>query len=164
MEEDRLVAWEDRYSMGISSIDEQHKKLFEMTNSLYDACLRGEETARRYFKEVIHDAVKYVQFHFTTEERLMERLKFPGLAEHKEEHTDFVRKVLEEVQNFESGKNFVPNMFVRFLRDWIVHHIAITDIKYAEYIKTLKRQGTLQNFLKSSRAVSPAAMGEPRGG
>jgi hemerythrin len=100
MEQDILVAWEDRYSMGITAIDEQHKKLFEMTNSLYDACLKGEEPARRYFKEVIHDAVNYVQFHFTSEERLMERLKFPGLAEHKEEHTDFVRKVLEEVWNW----------------------------------------------------------------
>ncbi|MDR1575411.1 MAG: bacteriohemerythrin [Treponema sp.] len=155
MKKDGLVAWEDRYSMGIISIDEQHKKLFEMTNSLYDACLRGEETARRYFKEVIHDAVKYVQFHFTTEERLMERLKFSGLAEHKAEHTDFVKKVLEEVQNFEGGKNFVPNMFVRFLREWIVHHIAITDTKYADYIRILKKQGTLSMYFKSPSQASP---------
>jgi hemerythrin len=158
MGKDRFVAWEDRYSMGIISIDEQHKKLFEMANNLYDACTEGEESARRYFKEVIHDAVKYVQFHFATEERLMERLKFSGLAEHKEEHADFVKKVLEEVQAFENGKNFVPNTFVRFLRDWIVHHIAITDIKYAEYIRTLKKQGTLQNFYKSSSQVSPAVV------
>jgi hemerythrin len=156
MEKNRLVVWADRYSMGIISIDGQHKKLFEMTNNLYAACMRGEESARRYFKEVIHDAVKYVQFHFSSEERLMERLKFPGLAEHKEEHTNFVKKVLEEVRDFESGKNFVPNAFVRFLRDWIVHHIAITDIKYAEYIRILKRRGILQNFFKSSSSAAPA--------
>jgi hemerythrin len=160
MRKNKLVAWEDRFSMGIRSIDEQHKKLFEMTNSLYAACMEGEQTARRYFKEVIHDAVKYVQFHFTSEERLMERLRFSGLAEHKEEHTNFVKKVLEEVRDFESGKEFVPNAFVRFLRDWIVHHIAITDIKYAEYIKTLKKQGTLQNFFRPS--ASPVAAGERR--
>jgi hemerythrin len=155
MEHDILVVWEDRYSMGITAIDEQHKKLFEMTNSLYDACLEGEEAARRYFKEVIHDAVNYVQFHFTSEERLMERIRFPGLAEHKEEHTDFVRKVLEEVWNFENGKHFVPNMFVRFLRDWIVHHIAITDTKYADYIRILKTQGTLSMYFKSPSQASP---------
>jgi hemerythrin len=88
----------------------------------------------------------------------MERLKFPGLAEHKEEHTNFVKRVIMEVQDFESGKHFVPNMFVRFLRDWIVQHIAITDIKYAEYIRLLKKQGILQNFFKSPSHASPAGV------
>ncbi|MDR1957024.1 MAG: bacteriohemerythrin [Treponema sp.] len=144
---DVFVVWEDRYSVGMPSLDDQHKELFALTNKLYEACRGGEEVAREHFKEVIRGTVEYVQFHFTSEERLMERINFPGLAEHKQEHLAFVKQVLEEVKNFESGKSFVPNTFVRFLRDWVLTHIAMTDIKYADYIKTLKRQGTLQHFL-----------------
>jgi hemerythrin len=147
MQENAFVVWEDRYSVGIPAIDEQHKELLVLTNKLYDACREGEESARGYFKEVIRSAVEYVQFHFTSEERLMERINFPELATHKVQHTQFVKQVLEEVKNFEQGKTFVPNTFVRYLRDWILTHIAMSDIKYAEYIKTLKKQGTLQNFL-----------------
>jgi hemerythrin len=147
MKADTFVVWEERYSMGIPAIDEQHKELLVLTNKLYDACREGEESAREYFREVIRSAVEYVQFHFTSEERLMERINFPELMEHKVQHTHFVKQVLEEVKNFEQGKSFVPNIFVRFLRDWVLTHIAMSDIKYAEYIKTLKKQGTLQNFL-----------------
>ncbi|MDR1985709.1 MAG: bacteriohemerythrin [Treponema sp.] len=142
-----FVVWEDRYSVGIPSIDEQHKELLVLTNKLYDACRNGEEKAREYFKEVIRGAVEYVQFHFTSEERIMERINFPELAAHKVQHTTFVKQVLEEVKMFESGKSFVPNAFVRFLRDWILTHIAMSDIKYAEYIHTLKKQGTLQQLI-----------------
>ncbi|MDR2393402.1 MAG: bacteriohemerythrin [Treponema sp.] len=145
-EKDIFVVWEERYSVGIPSIDEQHKELLIITNKLYDACHEGEEAARAYFKEAIKSAVEYVQFHFTSEERLMERVNFPELATHKVQHSNFVKQVLEEVKNFEHGKSFVPNAFVRFLRDWVLTHIAMSDIKYAEYIKTLKKQGTLQHF------------------
>jgi hemerythrin len=60
--------------------------------------------------------------------------------------------------NFENGKHFVPNMFVRFLRDWIVHHIAITDTKYADYIRNIKKQGSLQSYFKSPSQASPAVV------
>ncbi|MDR3115755.1 MAG: bacteriohemerythrin [Treponema sp.] len=148
MEKEVFVAWEDRYSVGIPSIDEQHKELLVLTNKLYDACRDGEEKARAYFKEVIRGAVDYVQFHFTSEERIMERINFPELATHKVQHTSFVKQVLEEVKSFESGKSFVPNNFVRFLRDWILTHIALSDIKYAEYLQALKKQGALQSLIK----------------
>ncbi|MHB9291367.1 putative hemerythrin [Hollandina sp. SP2] len=147
MEKEVFVVWEDRYSVGIPSIDEQHKELLVLTNKLYDACRDGEEKAREYFKEVIRNAVDYVQFHFTSEERLMERISYPELATHKVQHTSFVKQVLEEVKHFESGKSFVPNTFVRFLRDWILTHIAMSDKKYAEYIHSLKKQGTLQHLI-----------------
>ncbi|MDR0723221.1 MAG: bacteriohemerythrin [Treponema sp.] len=147
MEKEIFVVWEDRYSVGIPSIDEQHKELLVLTNKLYDACREGEEKARVYFKEVIRNAVDYVQFHFTSEERIMERINFPELATHKVQHTTFVKQVLAEVKNFENGKTFVPNNFVRFLRDWILTHIAMSDIKYADYIHTLKKQGALQSLI-----------------
>jgi hemerythrin len=143
MEKEMLVEWDDRYSMGIPLIDSQHRKLIEMTNDLYNACLEGTEAAEDTFRSAIHSMVDYVKYHFAAEEKLMETSKYPGLNAHRREHEGFVLKVLQEVRDFENGKKFIPNIFVRYLKDWILAHIAVEDRKYAEYLFALKRQRNL---------------------
>ncbi|MDR2397482.1 MAG: bacteriohemerythrin [Spirochaetaceae bacterium] len=132
---EEFIAWKDIYSVGIVKIDDQHKELINLTRLLYDACLTGTESGRFYFKKAVHDLVNYVAFHFSAEEKLMERMGFPGLPEHKKEHEKFVKKVLEDVKKFESGKAIVPNTFVRYLREWILTHIAKTDQEYGLYAR-----------------------------
>lgn len=134
MGDNSLIEWKTVYSVSIPAIDAQHQELINLTNCLNQACMNGTESGRIYFQKVVHELVQYVKFHFSAEEKLMERIGFPGLAEHKKEHEHFVKKVLEGVKNFESGKAIVPNTFVRYLLDWIVTHIAKTDQKYGAYI------------------------------
>jgi hemerythrin len=154
MQETNLIEWSDRYRIGIPLIDEQHKKLIDMTNTLYMGCLEGDETAEAYFLKTIHDAVDYVRFHFTTEEQLLERINYPDMAAHKKEHENFVREILQQVQAFQEGKKFVPNVFVRYLRDWVLTHIAVSDKLYAVYLVEMKKQGVLFSLaLKTQRAA-----------
>jgi hemerythrin len=145
MDEKILVEWDERYSVGIPLVDEQHKELVTMTNTLYEACLAGDEAARAYFLQAIHGTVDYVKYHFAAEERILENVKYPGIIEHKKAHEGFVKKIFEDVKSFEGGKKFVPNVFVRYLKDWILTHIAVEDKKYAEYILHLKKQGALNS-------------------
>jgi hemerythrin len=35
------MIWSDNFSVGVSSIDEQHKELFHRTNRLLEACQEG---------------------------------------------------------------------------------------------------------------------------
>jgi hemerythrin len=146
MDDDRiLVEWDDRYSIGIQLIDDQHKELVDLTNKLYAGCLAGDGAARAYFLETIHGTVDYVKKHFSAEEKILEKVKYPAFAEHKKAHEGFVKKVFDDVKSFEEGKKFVPNVFVRYLKDWILTHIAVEDKKYAEYIMGLKKQGALNS-------------------
>jgi hemerythrin len=141
-----IVEWDDRYSVGVPLIDEQHKKLIDVTNKLFKGCLRGDDEARRYFMKTIHEAVSYVKYHFSTEEKIFERINYPNMAAHKAQHQEFVKEVIREVTSFQEGRKFVPNKFVRFLKDWILTHIAVSDKQYAVYLAELKKQGKLYNF------------------
>jgi hemerythrin len=142
-----FVEWDDRYSVGIPLIDEQHKELIRLTNELYLGCLTGDDEAREFFFNAVRGAMDYVKYHFSAEEKMMEKIKYLYLAEHRKRHEDFVLKLIEDVKSFQGGRKFVPNNFVRFLKDWILSHIAIEDIQYARYIMDLKRQGRLTGVL-----------------
>jgi hemerythrin len=130
--------------VGIPLIDNQHKELIKMTNDLYAACLGGTEAAREPFRKAVRGTVDYVKYHFAAEEKILENIKYPEIALHKREHESFVRRILEGVKDFEEGKSFVPNIFVRYLKDWILAHIAVEDKKYAGYILSLKKKNALK--------------------
>jgi hemerythrin len=95
---------------------------------------------------VIQKAIQYVKVHFQTEEKIMIHTNFPGFAEHKKAHDSFVLAVVDNVRDFEAGKRLTLHDFTKFLKEWILTHIAIMDKQYFAYFKriaTRKADGTL---------------------
>ncbi|MDR0313518.1 MAG: bacteriohemerythrin [Treponema sp.] len=136
-----FVQWESKYVLGIRIIDEQHKYLFDLTNELYEKCHLGENAVHDQFIKTLHMMVKYVTVHFTAEEKIMEQIGYPRIAEQKEQHAAFTKKVIEESQKFASGMAGVPQDLVHFLRDWLVSHIAVYDKGLADYIHHQRKSG-----------------------
>jgi len=135
--DDKHVTWSERYSMGIKIVDDQHKGLLNFVNELFNHATGDEHAEREYFKSVIQQAVKYIKVHFETEEKLMLSTKFPGYAEHKMIHDGFTMTVLKSVKDFEGGKRLVLEKFAYFLKDWVLTHVAVEDVKYAEYFRKI---------------------------
>ena len=148
--EKTLVEWDARYAVGIPPIDEQHRELIDLTNKLYEACLMGDEAATVIFKQSIHKVVDYIKYHFSAEETMLQNIKYPDFISHKKEHESLVKRVLEDVQLFQQGKHFIPNSFVRMLKEWILTHIAMSDKRYGDYIMNLKKQGKLGEALAAT--------------
>jgi hemerythrin len=141
-----IVEWHDTYSVGIHLIDEQHKELINITNTLYQASLKSWENSKVAFMRAIRGAVDYVGYHFGTEEKIMQAVSYPEYNAHKKEHADFVKEVLKEVAEFQSGRKFSANSFVYYLKDWVLAHIAVSDKKLGSYLIALKKQGSLQGL------------------
>ena len=146
MAENIVVQWQNSYSVGIKLIDEQHMALFKLTNKLFANCMAGREQSKNTFLDIIHEAVDYVNYHFSTEENLLGRVNYPDLANHKSLHSDFIKEILIKVQEFNEGKVLAPLSFMYFLRDWILHHIAVCDKKYGDYLINMKKSGELQKI------------------
>ena len=146
MTEKKVVQWQNSYSVGIKLIDEQHMELIKLTNKLFNNCMSGRERSRATFLSTIHSAVEYVGYHFSTEEKVMERVNYPDLIKHKNEHATFVREVFSKVEEFKAGKVLAPLTFVYFLRDWVLHHIAVNDKKMGDYLIALQKNGELQKM------------------
>ncbi|MDR2102933.1 MAG: bacteriohemerythrin [Treponema sp.] len=141
-----LVSWSPTFSVGVKIIDDQHKGLLSLTNDLFNHCVGDEASERAYFQEVIGKAVDYVKVHFSTEEKIMLATKFEGYWEHKREHDAFVLNVVDQIRAFNEGKPFTLMTFTRYLKNWVLTHIAVSDRLYFEHFKkiaTRKKDGTL---------------------
>src|SRR3989304_6300499 len=93
--------WDPRFSVNISEIDQQHKKLIGLISILHEGMQPGnDDTLESAVKElstqasVINEMVDYSQYHFSTEERYMRKYAYPDYEEHKNEHESFIREVL----------------------------------------------------------------------
>jgi hemerythrin len=157
-----LVEWDNRYALGIPLIDGQHKKLVEMTNRLYQSCLQGDESAKKQFRLIVHEAVDYVRYHFATEEKILILIDYPDFEAHKKQHELFILEILQKAKAFEEGKKLVPTLFVQYLRNWILGHIAVSDKLYADYLKILKKQGKLEGYMNKTKRKIAQTGGLPQ--
>ena len=133
MDED-LVAWHDSYSVGFAPIDDQHKKLVAMINDLMQDCKKGGAVEKASFMLISDKAIEYAKIHFTDEELFLSKALYPDLAAHKKEHFNFLFEVVNIVSEVEAGRT-TPLDMVRFLRNWLMDHIAVSDLKFAPHLK-----------------------------
>jgi len=151
-----LVVWEDKYITGIKTIDDQHRQLFDLTNQLYNACLANENELDKEFKEAMHAMVKYVHFHFDAELKFLHAVNFPECHHHKTMHDGLIKDILAAVNDYNEGKKFVPNNFVRILREWILSHVAFYDKQYSAFVHEQIKIGLLSenNLNEIEKSIS----------
>ena len=154
MASNEIVTWHRSYSVNIPLIDSQHKELIDWTNSLYRSCLKDRENSKNAFMRMLRAVVNYVEYHFSTEEKIMDRVKYPDYSNHKREHNDFVREILRAADDLSRGVKYNPLSFVTYLKDWVLTHIAVSDKALGQYLTDLRRNGELYNISLKVKQVS----------
>ena len=130
----KLIHWSDSYSVGYSEIDDQHKKLVEMINQLYEAFLQGK--ADSITGDIIQKMMDYTILHFTEEEKFFEKHNYPGRASHIAEHRSFVERIEVFRDDFRNESMTISYEIMHFLRDWLISHIQDSDKEYSKYFKS----------------------------
>lgn len=125
-----FMEWNDSFSVNVAEIDEQHRKLIEMVNTFYDSIVEDKKAA---FGDLLGSLNEYASYHFSTEEKYMDRFNYPETEAHKKEHELFAAKALDVKKRFEEGSLVVSLEISAFLRDWIADHVLGTDKKYSQY-------------------------------
>ncbi|MDR0474330.1 MAG: bacteriohemerythrin, partial [Treponema sp.] len=92
-----IVTWQNSYSVNVPLIDAQHRELINLTNKLYKNCFKDKNTSKQVFIDVLRGAVGYVGYHFSTEEKIMQRVNYHDFSAHKREHINFTKEVLRIV-------------------------------------------------------------------
>jgi hemerythrin-like metal-binding protein len=128
----QFVEWKDDYSVGIDSIDQQHKKLLNLINQLQTAV--DYSTGEEFERDALDELVDYTKTHFTYEEGLMRDNDYPGFEPHKVQHEKMIKKVEEVLSEYEQDHDTAMSNAALFLKDWLINHINGTDKEYSSYL------------------------------
>lgn len=120
------IAWDDRYKLGIDSIDVQHKQLFALVSRLY--ALDDEHSTKEELSGILGEFSEYMKTHFSDEEEYMLSIGYPQLDEHKQLHQDLIDKLVAVVKSSPTLSILKIKMRV-IAKRVLVDHIVREDIK-----------------------------------
>ncbi len=127
-----FMEWDDKFSVGIPSIDAQHKNLIALINKLNETMRKG--LGGQVIGGVIDELADYTRTHFTYEEELFSRHSYPKSAAHEAEHRDFVAKVGDFRERFVAKRIGISVDVLDFLVDWLKGHIMKSDKEYSSFL------------------------------
>lgn len=128
-----LIEWTNELSVGIQSIDEQHKKLVNMINALNDAKLSG--SSNDLLGKIFSGLAAYTQKHFAYEENMFAEYGYSNSEEHKRQHSELIAQVIELKERFmDNPEGTISDDLMLFLKRWLTNHIMRTDKEYTEFL------------------------------
>lgn len=125
------VQWDHKFEVGHARIDAQHRALLELINAVAEAS--AADASRPQVLRLVNELTKYAEYHFVSEENLMEESGYPDTARHRREHAILVARLADQIQDFQSGI-LRAEKIVAYLVEWFTLHAMQEDQKLASHL------------------------------
>jgi hemerythrin len=120
-------------SVGVETLDADHKELIRLINRLADDDVRRNHTS---LGEVVNKLMDYVAYHFEREEVFLSEKGYPALEHHAELHEGMNKYVGDLIRSRRAAFQGPPGKEIHdYLAEWLRNHILIEDMKYAKWLK-----------------------------
>lgn len=132
------IQWRDSLSIGVDTIDNQHKELLKRFDTLLTACEEGKGAEE--LKRLLAFLEEYIHVHFTDEEALQKLHNYPGYEEHRKQHTYFINKI-KELRAETSQNGFLTHNVIEtnsLLLKWLLNHISKVDTELGKFLNSRK--------------------------
>ena len=129
-----MYQWSEEYSLGIEEIDQQHRRLIEIANQIYEI-MNDQWRLDKYNQilEVLGELKDYTIYHFKSEEEYMAKIGYKKRFSHAIEHSAFVEKLnAVDLRDLDEKQDKYLRDLLGFITDWVVNHIMTTDKLYAQ--------------------------------
>lgn len=135
------LAWSDKFSTDIGSLDRQHQQLLFLTQNLLNV-LSNEGSSLAEKQETFQDLVDHVLAHFAYEERLMRNIGYPGYEAHIVEHNDIRAEIDDIMHDVVHGEGVDDwKGLVSMVQVWVLRHIVASDIPIRDFIQRTDDEG-----------------------
>lgn len=122
--------WTDDLELGVSALNEQHKKLLGLMQKLQDQT--DENASQSALLITLSELNCFSEKHFAEEEAYMRSINAPDLKDHQRLHAKLLKKLAHHTQDFkDSDQCAIGSAFFEFLQVWLQTHIMAIDTRYA---------------------------------
>jgi hemerythrin len=129
-----LLRWKDEYLTQVEEIDNQHRRLFDLVNDIYDMMRLGR--GQSSLVEAMNELYEYTRFHFGTEEKFMVETEYGSKEAHIAEHA----RLMDQINNLRievrDGRIVLSMNEMYFLKDWLLVHFQGPDKGLAHHLIT----------------------------
>lgn len=122
-----LLEWKPEFSVGIASMDFEHKKMIGMINEIYDELLthRDADSIEQFLGD-IHTAISA---HFALEERMMKEAEYVEYEAHKDDHEELLDEIRDMMDQLQADPEKAFELLRQNLVDWFGKHFATYDAR-----------------------------------
>jgi hemerythrin len=128
-----LLTWNNESSVGIQTMDNEHRRLFDAINELCDAVSKGDGRERTVV--LLRHLIECTRGHFSSEEAMLSASDYPELAEHSRQHQSLLEEVEELVVRFVHDGLILNDQSLNFLHYWFKDHLENDDRSYTAWLQ-----------------------------
>jgi hemerythrin len=121
-----LLEWKEEFSIGIASVDFEHRELIGFINQLHEHLTTGDSEFA--VADFLGELCSMISAHFALEEQTMRRLNYDRLAEHKDDH-EFL---LDDIRNMMDDCN--SDALAARLGSWFEVHFHGMDARLHKHL------------------------------
>jgi len=126
------IHWEERFSVGVPSMDGEHQRIIRMINTLQAGFASANNVDS--VSELLAQMTRYAQEHFQHEEQLLRASNYPHLLEQQAQHAGYRKKNGALCQASVLDIAGMPQVILNFLSHWWTHHILEEDMRYKDHL------------------------------
>lgn len=128
--------WTQEYSVGIESIDEQHRHFFDIANKIL-GIMEAKSLLEKAIFEVLEELGDYAFYHLETEENYFDKFNYGGASEHIAVHNEYRGKVQDMMDRIRQGGDIkkIAKEAALYSGEWLFKHILAMDKKYTKFFQ-----------------------------
>lgn len=147
------LVWDDGMSVGIDSLDNDHKQLIDALSQLMSA--KNDNCAWSIIEPIFQQLEHYCLTHFAREEALLAKINYQQFDAHKKSHQSFIKKIPQlKKQWYEetTEPEVVKEKIILFLQQWLLKHILEEDL---DYVPAIHCYQDFKRYKTTKRAKNP---------
>lgn len=121
----KFIEWNDKFSVGIASVDHEHRQLIELIGAFQRKIEKDDSVDTKL--EYLGETYAQISAHFALEEKLMREFQYERYEDHKADHEKLLDQLRDIMDATEDDLEIDNDTLGTKLETWFSRHFQEKD-------------------------------------